>query len=100
MVKIAAKVAQSQELLIKKIAAETGALIAGGAKLVNMSQGVPCLPIFAEAKTAIKHLLDTDNLPYSDVPGLAPVRDTAAEFVNKFYSNDDKQFAFSAAHSA
>jgi hypothetical protein len=126
MPKINQRVLDARDLLIKRIAAETAAMIGGGARLVNMSQGVPCLPIFEESKAAIIDCVETNNLPctpaadfshawacalvsllfsgifpvgsrarradirfYSDtdVPGLLAVRQTAAAFVNQFYSN-------------
>jgi hypothetical protein len=42
MVLIRGSVAASSELLIKRIAAETGRLIASGANIVNLSQVFPC----------------------------------------------------------
>ena len=46
MVKVVARVASVPTLLIKKIAAETAALLAEGAPIINISQGSPNLPMF------------------------------------------------------
>ncbi len=46
MVKVVARVAKAPTLLIKKIAAETAALLAAGAPILNLSQGSPNLPMF------------------------------------------------------
>ena len=85
MVKIVNRVINSEELLIKKIAAETSKLISNGNKIINMSQGVPCLPIFQDAKNEMIDLINSNKLPYTDVAGILSVRDKAAEFVNKVY---------------
>jgi aspartate/methionine/tyrosine aminotransferase len=96
--KINQRVLDSTELLIKKIAAETAALVASGAKLVNMSQGVPCLPIFDEAQSAIIEAVQSKQLPYTDVTGMLSVRQTCASFVNQFYSNDTVKMHFDASN--
>jgi len=92
--KVVPHVRMAKDLLIKKIARETAALqrdldanseTNGGARLVNMSQGVPCLPIFEAAHKAMTALLDKRLLPYSDVAGEPDVRESAAAFVNAVY---------------
>jgi len=92
--KVVSHVGKAKDLLIKKIARETAALqrdldansaTNGGARLVNMSQGVPCLPIFEAAHKAMTALLDKRQLPYSDVAGEPDVRESAAAFVNAAY---------------
>jgi aspartate/methionine/tyrosine aminotransferase len=88
-VKIASRVAAASDLLIKKIARETAQLVSSlpsDRKIVNMSQGVPCLPIFDQAYDEMVKLLNTKLLPYSDVPGSTDVRKVCAQFVNKMYS--------------
>lgn len=93
--KVVAHVGKAKDLLIKKIARETAGLqrdleansaANGGARLVNMSQGVPCLPIFEAAHKAMSTLLNTRRLPYSDVAGEPEVRESAALFVNTAYN--------------
>jgi len=93
--KVVAHVGKAKDLLIKKIARETAGLqrdleansaANGGARLVNMSQGVPCLPIFEAAHKAMTALLNTRRLPYSDVAGEPDVRESAALFVNVAYN--------------
>ena len=94
MVKIVPRIANSEQLLIKKIAAETNRLIAEEkAQIIALSQGVPNLPIFEPAQARIAALLDSKKLPYTDVAGTLPTRDVCAQFVNRFYA-PDKQFAF------
>lgn len=78
-------VASAQPLLIKQIAAETGVLVAGGAKILSLAQGTPNLPLFQPAIAAMTELVSSGKLPYTDVQGLAGVRATAAEFVRKYY---------------
>jgi hypothetical protein len=55
---------------------------------------VPCLPIFPAAQQQMVDLINTKLLPYSDVPGTAAVRQTAADFVNKFYSSKSAGIEF------
>lgn len=59
--------------------------IEAGNRIINLSQGVPCLPIFEQAAKAMEALLRKRMLPYSNVAGFAHVRDVAAEFVNHMY---------------
>lgn len=91
--KIVARVRKAKELLIKHIARETAALqqklaVSGDAIIIDMSQGVPCLPIFEAAREAMVRLVDSRRLPYSDVAGKMSVRGAAARFVNKVYGLD------------
>lgn len=72
-------------LLIKEIAGRVGAAISNGHRIVNLSQGVPCLDIFDEAAEAMQEIVATKDLPYTNVPGLESVRTSAAAFVSKFY---------------
>ncbi|CAE8610125.1 unnamed protein product [Polarella glacialis] len=88
------RVEDSQPLLIKEIAAEVVARISAGHAVVNLSQGVPCLPIFKEAEERMVNFLREGHLPYSHVAGIWSVRETAAKFVNHFYGTD-----FTADHT-
>ena len=90
--------ASSKPLLIKEIAKQVGMVIAEGADVINLSQGVPCLSVFPEAVESMTALLATGKLPYSDVQGLNDVRDSASTFVNTFYSNDRRTFSFTRDH--
>jgi len=90
-VKITERVFSSNDLLIKKIARETAKLISSlpsDRHIVNMSQGVPCLPIFDRALAEMVKLLNTRLLPYSDVPGTSDVRVVCAKFVNEMYKTE------------
>jgi len=80
-------------LPIKEIAAEVASKIAAGHSIVNMSQGVPCLPIFEKSDKAMTAIVQSRRLPYSAVPGIESVRKTCAAFVNSMYGLAD---AFSA----
>jgi hypothetical protein len=89
--KVVECVRTARDLLIKKISRETVALQAklkledNGARIINMSQGVPCLRIFDASHQAMINFLNTKLLPYCDVIGEAHVRKSAALFVNQFY---------------
>jgi aspartate/methionine/tyrosine aminotransferase len=86
MVKVRSRVRSSTQLLIKSIAAETNRLIQQEqANIINLSQGVPNLPMFHAASEAIQSLLETRRFPYTDVAGLLDVRQTAASFINSQY---------------
>jgi len=108
--KVVKHVRDAKELLIKTIAKETSTLQrellsqevvdvndskGPGRRLLNLSQGVPCLPIFEASRDAMVTLLDKRRLPYSDVAGDIDVRSAAAKFVNVAYSQHGDR-AFSA----
>jgi len=78
-------VESAQPILIKQIAAETAALIKQGAKILSLAQGSPNLPMFPSAMTAMQTIIGSGSLPYTDVPGLESVRETAAAFVRAHY---------------
>ena len=82
---LARRVTACKPLPIKVIAAEVSAKVLEGKKIVNMSQGVPCLPIFEESARAMTELIDGGRLPYSAVPGINSVREACAHFVNDAY---------------
>jgi aspartate/methionine/tyrosine aminotransferase len=89
MVKIVSRIADSKQILIKQIAAETNRLIAEeNASIVSLAQGSPNLPIFEHAYESMSNLLSQRKLPYTDVNGLLRVRQVASSFVNKFYGRD------------
>mgnify|MGYP001045741220 FL=1 len=96
MVKVRSRITESSQLLIKRIAATTAELVRDGATIVNLSQGVPNLPVFAAARDAMVALLEQQRLPYTDVAGERDVRDTVATFVNHMYAGC--QHRFSAEH--
>jgi len=81
--KVNARIANAPQLLIKVIAAETGALIAGGAPIINLSQGSPNAPPFPSALDAVRGVLDSAKLPYTAVAGTDDVRATCAAFLNR-----------------
>eukprot|EP00615_Pteridomonas_danica_P000598 CAMPEP_0114353438 /NCGR_PEP_ID=MMETSP0101-20121206/18667_1 /TAXON_ID=38822 ORGANISM="Pteridomonas danica, Strain PT" /NCGR_SAMPLE_ID=MMETSP0101 /ASSEMBLY_ACC=CAM_ASM_000211 /LENGTH=544 /DNA_ID=CAMNT_0001494281 /DNA_START=56 /DNA_END=1687 /DNA_ORIENTATION=+ len=104
--KIVSSVRSANDLLIKIIARETASLqeklkidhenenngiqnglIKQTKRIVNMSQGVPCLPIFEASHKAMTQILNTRLLPYSNVAGQSEIRTSAALFVNQFYNN-------------
>ena len=58
------RVANSKPILIKEIASEVGNTIAAGHSVINLSQGVPCLPIF---EAAAKAMQDTYPYPFLQV---------------------------------
>lgn len=82
---LARRVSELKPIPIKEIAAQVGKEIANGRQIVNMSQGVPCLPIFGEQAVAMAQLLEGQKLPYSPVAGIDSVRQSAAAFVNHAY---------------
>eukprot|EP01119_Soliformovum_irregulare_P018671 TRINITY_DN5773_c0_g1_i1.p1 TRINITY_DN5773_c0_g1~~TRINITY_DN5773_c0_g1_i1.p1 ORF type:complete len:436 (-),score=76.20 TRINITY_DN5773_c0_g1_i1:16-1323(-) len=87
MVKVKEGVIKVQDILIKKIAAETNVLIQrDGAVIISLSQGTPNLPIFDEAAKEMIKLIEARKLPYSDAPGIRQVRETCASFITQFYS--------------
>ena len=98
MVKINGKVLASETPLIKLIAAETNALLAAGAPIVNLSQGCPNLPMFEEAYEATKAALDSRRLSYTAVPGKAEVRQTCARFVNELVLGGDQEPVYKPEH--
>jgi len=61
---------------------------------------VPNLPIYEEAATAMKELIEKRALPYTDVGGDFRVRQAAAEFINNIYqrANDTNLPAFEAKY--
>ena len=79
------RVVECPKLLIKEIAASVGQRIAAGRNIINLSQGVPCMPTFESSEQEMINLIKSRNLPYTPVPGLDTVRETAARFVNHFY---------------
>jgi aminotransferase len=79
-------VSNARPILIKQIAAETSALVAGGAQILSLAQGTPNLPLFPEASAAMVRLIEGGSLPYTDVAGLMSVRDTCARFVRERYT--------------
>jgi len=79
-------VAAARPLLIKQIAAETAALVSGGATILSLAQGTPNLPLFAQASEKMIALIEKGSLPYTDVAGLAAVRDSCARFVRERYT--------------
>ena len=83
---LARRVCDCQPLPIKVIAAEVADEIASGRDIVNMSQGVPCLPIFEPSEAAMVKLIHGRSLPYSNVGGMDSVRETCARFVNEAYA--------------
>jgi hypothetical protein len=58
------RVRACKPLPIKEIAAQVAAKSAER-KIINMSQGVPCLPIFEASKQAMCDLVESCSLPYS-----------------------------------
>jgi aspartate/methionine/tyrosine aminotransferase len=102
MVKVVERIQNSEQILIKKIAAETAQLIKEqNAQIISLSQGVPNLPIFDKAYEAMKAMLDTKRFPYTDVPGTMETRKVAADFINHFYQMKNKMrvpFQFNASH--
>ena len=59
------RVRACKPLPIKEIAAQVAAKSAENEHIVNMSQGVPCLPIFETSKQAMCNLVESRSLPYS-----------------------------------
>ena len=47
---------QAEPLLIKQIAAEVSETLAAGHRVINLSQGVPCLPVPDCARAAMTRL--------------------------------------------
>jgi hypothetical protein len=82
---VAHRVAGAKPLLIKEIAAEVESTIREGHRVVNLSQGVPCLPLFDAAKEAMASFVSKGQLPYSAVAGIPEVRDSCARFVRKMF---------------
>lgn len=63
------RVAALKPLPIKVIAARV-ATEAASRSLVNMSQGVPCLPLFEKSVSAMEALVRSGRLPYCGVAGV------------------------------
>lgn len=95
MVKVVSRIANSQQIRIKAIAAETARIIAQeNAKIISLAQGTPNLPIFKAAFDSMSSLLQTMKLPYTDVPGMHKVRKVCADFVNKYYRTKEAATPF------
>ena len=76
------RVNDCKPLPIKEIAAMVANKISGGAKIVNMSQGVPCLQTFRPCENEMIALISGRSLPYSPVPGIDVVRATCVRPCN------------------
>eukprot|EP00521_Asterionellopsis_glacialis_P013970 CAMPEP_0195308742 /NCGR_PEP_ID=MMETSP0707-20130614/38382_1 /TAXON_ID=33640 /ORGANISM="Asterionellopsis glacialis, Strain CCMP134" /LENGTH=429 /DNA_ID=CAMNT_0040373025 /DNA_START=116 /DNA_END=1405 /DNA_ORIENTATION=- len=97
MVLILDRVKNAPKLLIKEIAAETNALISSGAPILNLSQGAPNLPIFETARSAVIEVLESRQLPYTEVAGEKRVRQTCANFLNRIVLDGERDL-FNASH--